>query len=88
MYSSVAELGDGADVIDHEDLHQVGDVEEGQDEGDGHLHDPHQGSHPQVGDGAKQDPPENTREGDTGKKLAHSDDQTVNVRFYLVRQKL
>ena len=88
MYSSISELGDGADVVDHEELHQVGDVEKGQDEGDGHLYNPNQGSHPQVRDGAKQNPPESTREGDTGKKLAGSDDQAVNVRFYLVRQKI
>ena len=77
---------DDVDVIDHEELQEVGDVEEGQVEGDLHLQYLHQESHPHVGDGTNEDPPENTEESDTGEKLTDPDDHAVNIRFYLINK--
>ena len=75
---------DDTDVMDHEELQDVGDVEEGQVEGDEHLQYLHQESHPKVGDWAQKDPPENTKKKNTGEKLAGLDADIVNIRFYLI----
>ena len=77
---------DDADVIDHDDLQEVGDVKEDQAEGDEHLPYLHQESQLQVGDRANEDPPENPEESDTGEKLTGSDDDAVNIRFYLINK--
>ena len=77
---------DDADVIDHDDLQEVGDVKEDQDEGDEHLPYLHQESQLQVGDGANEDSPENPEESDTGEKLTGPDDDAVDIRFYLINK--
>ena len=84
MYAFVLELMDDVDVIDHEELQEVGDVKEGQVEGYLHLQYLHQESHAQVGDGANEVPPESTEESYTGEKLTDSDDHAVNIRFDLI----
>ena len=75
---------DAADVVDHEELQEVGDVEKGQVEADGHFEDLHNYRHTKVGNGAKQDPADSTRRTDKGEELTIHNDEAINIRFYLV----
>ena len=77
---------DAADIVDHEKLQHMGDVEQDQVEADEHLTYLHNGHYTQVGDGTKQYPAESTRQEDNSEEFTSDDYEAVYIWFYLVKK--
>ena len=85
MYGSVFELVDDADVVDHDELQQAGDVEQPNIEGEAKLEYLHEDHHHQIGERTKNNPEDDAGEGNENKELADNKEHIVNIRFYLQR---